>query len=103
MHKNIAFYGGNPNRIALLGHSAGADIISNVTADPAYVSEYSLDLSVLTCAARSTPRASASLQPPRRLDGEQGQWKRALGNTPNDLTETSATPLFDPALASCPY
>lgn len=51
VHDHIADYGGDGNRIAVLGHSAGAE----------------------------SP------------DGEQLQWKVALGNLPDYLTRTSAT------------
>ncbi len=89
---NIGKYGGDGSRIAILGHSAGADIVSNVTVNPAYLAEYNLKLATLTCAAPldtegfNKPVAGAS-----DPDGEKVQWQSALGNNPNYLTETSAT------------
>jgi len=37
VREHIPAYGGDPNRIALLGHSAGADIVSNVAVGPSYL------------------------------------------------------------------
>ena len=95
VHANIARYGGDPTRIALLGHSAGADIVSNVATNPTYLRKRGLDLRVLDCAGpldtegfdKTTSNASA-------LGGEQQQWVDALGNNPNYQTETSATRLI---------
>ena len=95
VHTNIARYGGDPTRIALLGHSAGADIVSNVAINPTYLRQHRLDLRVLDCAGpldtegfdKITSNAGA-------LGGEQQQWVDALGNNPNYQTETSATGLI---------
>lgn len=93
-HTNIATYGGDPSRIALLGHSAGADIVSNVATNPTYLGEHGLDLSALRCAGpldtEGFDKAAAGASDP---DGEQEQWRSALGNNPDYLTETSATEL----------
>jgi len=50
VHGNIARYGGDPNRTALLGHSAGADIVANVADNPTYLKSYGLTPAVLDCA-----------------------------------------------------
>ena len=62
-HDNIASFGGDPSRIALLGHSAGADIVSNVATNPTYLQAHGLDLSVLRSRDRSTPRGSTNGRP----------------------------------------
>jgi arylformamidase len=47
---NIGAYGGDPSRIALLGHSAGADIVSNLATNPTYLEGAGLGLDALRCA-----------------------------------------------------
>jgi len=42
VHANISQYGGNPNRISLLGHSAGAHLVALVATNPTYLGEYGL-------------------------------------------------------------
>jgi arylformamidase len=37
LHRNIAAYGADPKRLVLLGHSAGAHLVSLVATDPAYL------------------------------------------------------------------
>ena len=41
---NIAQYGGDPNRIFLMGHSAGAHLVSLVATDPAYLESEGMSL-----------------------------------------------------------
>jgi arylformamidase len=44
VHKNITSYGGDPARIALMGHSAGAHLVSLVATDDIYLREVGLSL-----------------------------------------------------------
>ena len=95
VHSNISDYGGDPTRIALFGHSAGADIVSNVITNPTYLDDVGLQLDVISCAGPLDTEgfdkpAAASGDP----DGEKQQWVAALGNNPNYLTDTSATRLL---------
>lgn len=99
VHENIPAYGGDPNRIALLGHSAGADIVSNVVVNPVYLGEYGLSLSDVTCAA---PLDTAGFDKAKAGDSEQEQWVNALGNNPNYIAETSATLLIQPNIGIPP-
>jgi acetyl esterase/lipase len=39
VHRNIKNYGGNPNKIILMGHSAGAHLVSLVATDPRYLNK----------------------------------------------------------------
>jgi arylformamidase len=92
VYANVVEYGGDPARIALLGHSAGADIVANVVTNPTYLAKYGLGLDAVTCAGpldtEGFDKPQAGADDP---DGEQDQWQRSLGNNPNYLTETSAT------------
>jgi acetyl esterase/lipase len=51
VRRNIARYGGDPKRIALVGHSAGAAIAASVATDPRYLKEHDLGLDALRCVA----------------------------------------------------
>jgi len=99
VQENIPAYGGDPDRIALLGHSAGADIVSNVAVNPIYLGEYGLSLSDLTCAV---PLDTAGFDKAKAGDSEQEQWQNALGNYGDYLTETSATLLIQPNIGIPP-
>ena len=50
VHAHIADYGGDPDRIALLGHSAGAQIAAAVATDGTYLGAHGLGLDTLRCA-----------------------------------------------------
>jgi acetyl esterase/lipase len=50
VHDHVADYGGDPDRIALLGHSAGAQIVSSVATDSTFLGAHGLGLEVLRCA-----------------------------------------------------
>jgi arylformamidase len=43
LDRNLASYGGDPERIALIGHSAGAHLVSLVATDPSYVQAYEVE------------------------------------------------------------
>ena len=95
VHERIGRYGGDPARMALLGHSAGADIVSNVAAEPRYLAAHGLPLSTLSCVGpldtEGFDKVAAS------ADGEDLQWAIALGNEPQSQTATSANHLLTPA------
>jgi Esterase/lipase len=103
VHANIASYGGDPARIALLGHSAGADIVSNVADNPEYLAQHGVGLDALVCAGpldtEGFDKAKASAQDP---GGEKAQWRTALGTNPNYVTATSATRLIKPNIGIPP-
>jgi len=56
VHEHIALFGGNPSRVYLMGHSAGAHIVALLTLDGEYLKQVGLD--------RSAIRATASLSGP---------------------------------------
>lgn len=96
VHAHIGDYGGDPARIALLGHSAGADIVSNVVTNPTYLSATGLGLDAVSCAGpldtEGFDKTTAGAADP---DGEKEQWRSALANNPDYLTATSATALVE--------
>lgn len=84
--RNVDERGGDPKRVALLGHSAGADIVSNVANDPQWLRERKHKLSALRCAG---PLDTNGFNKPASGPREQAQWVAAFGNFPDYLTETS--------------
>ena len=88
LRKHVRGRGGDPKRIALLGHSAGADIVSNVAVNPAYLKRRGQSLRALRCFA---PLDTAGFDKPRASPREQVQWRLALSNLPDYMTATSAT------------
>ncbi len=50
VHDHIADHGGDPERIALLGHSTGAQITASIATDPSYLGAHGLGLDTLRCA-----------------------------------------------------
>ena len=43
LDRNVATYGGDPRRILLIGHSAGAQIVALLTTDPSFVAGWGVD------------------------------------------------------------
>ena len=43
LDRNVATYGGDPSRILLIGHSAGAHLVSLISTDPRYVTRWGVD------------------------------------------------------------
>ena len=70
VNANIAEYGGDPSEIALLGHSAGADIVANVVTNPTYLA-----------AVRPRPRCRRLRRPARHRGIRQ-----AAGRAPTTPT-----------------
>lgn len=99
VHDHIATYGGDPARLALFGHSAGADIVSNVAINPAYLAEHDLKLSDLACAG---PLDTAGFDKAKARPAEQDNWEVALGNSSTYTKDTSATLLAKPGIGIPP-
>ncbi len=98
VRKHIDRYGGDPKRIALLGHSAGADIVSNVTANPRYLRDHGERLRAVRCAG---PLDSAGFDKTTSIasgSSEQIAWRSALGNDPDFARTTSADTWIRPRI-----
>lgn len=85
---NIGRYGGDQSRLALLGHSAGADIVSNVVDQSRYLHAVGLPVSSIRCAG---PLDTEGFDKPASHDPDAAMWESALGNEPDYLTTTSAS------------
>ncbi|OWZ21488.1 Carbohydrate esterase [Phytophthora megakarya] len=48
LHRNIAKFGGDPDNLVLVGHSAGAHLVLQILADPQYLATAGMDKSVDT-------------------------------------------------------
>jgi acetyl esterase/lipase len=73
----------DPNRIAVVGHSAGAAITAAVSADPAYLAEHDLDPSAIACSAPLDTEGfdiSAAIGDPDAVIG--GVYRDAFGTDP---------------------
>jgi acetyl esterase/lipase len=90
VHAHIADYGGDPGRVALAGHSAGADIVANVVAEPRYLAAHGLTASgTLRCLAPLDTEGFDKVAGAH--EAEDRLWRAALGNDPDYATDTSAT------------
>jgi acetyl esterase/lipase len=96
---HIAEYGGDPQRVALLGHSAGADIVSNVLLNPVYLANSGMKPSDLACAGPLDSEGFDKVAAGKAdIRGLQQEWAAALGNAPDYLRTTSANWLIAPGL-----
>ena len=90
---NIANYGGDPNRVFLAGHSAGAYNAVMLALDPAYRREYGVTMPILAVAALSGPYDFYPF--------EYEELRQAFGAAPNPegtqpikLITSDAPPMF---------
>jgi arylformamidase len=71
---HVAAYGGDPTRLLLIGHSAGAHLVSLVSTDPSYIEAYgvqpfqligtvSLDTDAFDVTAQADPSSPAATNP----------------------------------------
>ena len=77
LRKHVRKRGGDPERIALLGHSAGADIVSNVAVNPTYLRRRGQALRALSCFA---PLDTAGFDKPKASPGSRssGAWRSPI-------------------------
>ena len=94
VHDNIAKYGGDPENVALAGHSAGAYIAMMLTLDPSYLSAVGVDPSII--------RATAGLSGPydfypydsRRSIDAMIAWPRPSETQPIAYARRNAPPII---------
>ena len=72
---NIASYGGDPSRLFLAGHSAGAYNATMLALDPSFLREYGVTMPILAVAALSGPFDFYPF--------EYGEVREAFGKAPN--------------------
>lgn len=78
VHRHVDAYGGNPNRLFLMGHSAGAHLNSRVAFDPALLAPYGLSPEVL-CGVISVSGAAYDLTDAQILDGGRAYFEERFG------------------------
>jgi acetyl esterase/lipase len=91
VQRNVGRSGGDRGRVALLGHSAGADIVANVTTNPRWLKERKSSLKAVKCAG---PLDTEGFDKAAAGPMEQAQWQRALANFPTYVRDTSPVNLI---------
>ena len=90
VHRHISRSGGDGSRIALLGHSAGADIVSNVTTNPQYLGDQGLSLRAVDCAGPLDTEGFDKVTANSAGTPDRAAWLDALGSAPDYERTTSA-------------
>lgn len=90
---NIANYGGDPTRLFLAGHSAGAYNAVMLALDPSYRQEYGVTMPILAVAALSGPY---DFYPFEYFEVQEafGQAPNPEGTQPINLITSSAPPMY---------
>jgi arylformamidase len=101
LRRHVGEYGGDPSRIVLVGHSAGAQIVSLVGTDPSFLRRYGTDPSAIravvsldTAAYDITSRADNETSP-LSLSGRALYWNAFATPAENasEGTWTAASPI----------
>jgi acetyl esterase/lipase len=80
VHDNIAKHGGDPNRIFLMGHSAGAHLVSLVATDQRHLKSVNKELSILKGVI---PLDTNTYDIPKLMQGRSiGSYKIVFGEDP---------------------
>lgn len=87
VHNHIGDYGGDPGRISLLGHSAGAHLVALVATNPAYLDAYGLSPGRNIANVFPIDTASFDLTRPSRF--VQNMVETAFGTDTATLQEAS--------------
>ncbi len=90
----IATYGGDPARIALSGHSAGAYIAAMLTLDPRFLAAVGVDPKIVRGAALLSGPADFYPFTEARGRDALGQWPRPLETQPISFARADAPPML---------
>ena len=101
VHKNIAKHGGNPQKVFLLGHSAGAHLVALVATDPQYLKVHELTPKTALAGVMSIDTASFDLNSTRTL-AVRKMIKDAFGSDPDTLSAASPLRQAQRNRDSCP-
>ncbi|MEI8381290.1 MAG: alpha/beta hydrolase [Planctomycetota bacterium] len=88
VHNNIAKYGGDPKRVFLLGHSAGAHLVALVATAPNYLQTHHLSPKSALAGVMAIDTASYDLTSTRSL-AVRKMIAEAFGDDPKTLNEAS--------------
>lgn len=90
VHDHIAGYGGDPSRLLLMGHSAGAGIAATVAVDPRYLGAHRKPLTTLRCVVSND---TGSYDIPRQMAATTERsrviYERAFGDDPAGWRDAS--------------
>ena len=89
VHKNIADHGGDPDRIFLMGHSAGAHLVSLVATDQRQLKRHGHTLDVIKGVISLDTNA---YDVARQVAGSSGLYRQVFGSDPEQ--HRSASPLM---------
>jgi arylformamidase len=82
-------YGIDPDRIALLGHSAGAGIVAAVATDPVYLGAHDLGLDTLACAGPLDTEGFDVAATASGVGSQAQLYQSVFGTDPDRWTEAS--------------
>lgn len=101
VHKNIEKHGGDPKKVYLLGHSAGAHLVALVATNPKYLKVHELTPKTALAGVMSIDTASYDLNATRSPIVRK-MIQDAFGDDHDTLTEASPLPQAKQNRDSCP-
>ena len=102
VHANIAEYGGDPGKIVLMGHSAGAHSVAMVSVDPTYLAAHSLSPAVIRGAIALDSAAYDLVEKGARTGKLPRFYRPAFGSDPEVWAAASPKLLVKPETAIPP-